>query len=181
MGWSFGWESKKSLIAELTHTRTNKTRECVAHCYRGGQSGGVLWSVWAISDPDTRTILGSYIGCDLIRRHGHEWGVKSLYESSGPCYYSCPPKYLDMVPIPDSKHAPKWREQVLAHHAVRYRKLTRGATYEAAPGLTLDGGKITRIRVDSLSPIRGTITFESGATMGGVKFKRKMVREEVTV
>lgn len=185
MGWSFGRTTKKALIADLTRGYTNKTtRKCVAHCYRGGRYRGVLWSVWAISDPTTNAVLDSYIGCDVLEYRGGpcgtgEWGYKNLCETSGPSYYSCPPKYLDMVPIPDSKHAPKWREQVLAYHAKRHRKLTKGATYEVTPGLTLDGKKIARIRVDTLSPIRGTVVFESGATVGRVKFKRKMVGEEV--
>lgn len=183
MGWLFGWDSKDAAIADQLKpwTSDGKRSECVAQCYRGGRSGGVVWAVWAITDTETTKIVDQFIVCYLIKVQGHEWGVKSLEESSGPYYYSCPLKYLDMVPVPKSGHAPKWREQVRAYHAVRNRKLTKGATYEAAGGLRLNGSRIARIRVDSLRPIRGTIIFESGATMGGVKFKRKMVLEEVTV
>ena len=183
MGWSFGWDSKDSLLAERVRgsTSSSKTFRCAAHCYRGGRAGGVLWSVWVITNTETGSVLDSYIGCDLIRRNGHEWGYKDMEESSGPCYYSCPLKYLDMVPVPKSTYAPKWREKVRAYHAVHNRKLTKGATYEATPGLRLgDRGKITHIRADSLRPIRGTVTFESGLVLGNVRFKRKMVAEEVT-
>jgi len=184
MGWTFGSDSKDALLAERIKDSTSgdKIHKCLAHCYRGGRSGGVLWTVWVITNTEAKWVLDSYIGCDLIRRHGNEWGYKDMEESSGPYYYSCPLKYLNMVPMPKGKHAPEWREKVRAYHAVHNRKLTKGATYEATPGLRLgDRGKITHIRADSLRPIRGTVTFESGLVLGNVRFKRKMVAEEVTV
>ena len=182
MGWSFSWRSKKDTIADRIKSYTNKAaHECAAHCYRGNSYRGVLWSVWVISDPATKEVLDSFIGCDILEYRGGEWGIKSLCESSGPYYFSCPLKYLDMVPVPDSKYAPEWREKVRAYHAEHNKKLTKGATYKAAPGLTLGGGKITQIRADSLRPIRGTVTLESGLTLGDIKFKKRMVQEEASV
>ena len=46
----------------------------------------------------------------------------------GPCYYSCPPVYLDMVPVANAQ----WRDQVRAHHAARTRKVEVGDCRVAA-------------------------------------------------
>jgi hypothetical protein len=65
-----------------------------------------------------------YIGCDLLApaRKGEGWGYKDLCESMGPCYYTCPLSYLDMVPVANAA----WRDQVRAWHAARKRKVDIG-------------------------------------------------------
>ena len=45
------------------------------------------------------------------------WGYKDLDEAMFPYYFSCPLKYLDMVPIEIYGGHPEWRERVRAYHA----------------------------------------------------------------
>lgn len=117
MGWLFSsqWDTRKELISDLTQTETNeeRTRTCLAHCLRGN----VLWTVWEISYPDEK-IDRRYIGCDLVQNGGKRegWGYKDMDESCGPFYYTCPPKYLVMVPEVANQ---EWRDKVLHRHSIK--------------------------------------------------------------
>ena len=141
MGWLFTFGSnRKELIADRTEgwQRTNDdgtvvTSKCLAHCYRGGSFSGVLWSVWARTfvrneghvEPAQRWIM-----CDLLRHHRDGWGYKDIEESMGPCYYSCPQKYLDMVPLDQFGGNADWRALVTAYHEQQRekRRARRAAT-----------------------------------------------------
>jgi hypothetical protein len=111
MGWLFkSGCSRRDLVAERTKDWERTTPEgvsvkttCLAHCYRGGAFSGVLWTVWGRSfTKDGVEVQNTerWIGCDLLRsQKGFGWGYKDLDESMGPYFYSCPLKYLDLVPI----------------------------------------------------------------------------------
>lgn len=137
MGWLFTCDStRRGLIAERTEgwDRTNAdglviSSTCLAHCYRGGVFSGVLWSVWERTftrdgmeaDPTQR-----WIQCDLLRhQRDFGWGYKDIEECMGPCYYSCPPKYLGMVPLDQFGGNAEWREQVVEHHRLAAEKRQR--------------------------------------------------------
>lgn len=141
MGWLFTCGStRRDLIAERTEVweRTNAdglviNSTCLAHCYRGGVFSGVLWSVWertftrngAEASPKQRWIM-----CDLLRhQRDYGWGYKDMEESMHPFYYSCPKKYLDMVPLEQFGGNAEWREQVIEHHrgAAEKRQQRRAA------------------------------------------------------
>jgi len=62
------------------------------------------------------------IGCHLLESEGHEWGYKSLVEAEHPYYYSCPLRYLDMVP----QRCATWRARVHAFHQQRPASNTAG-------------------------------------------------------
>ena len=127
MGWLFrSGSTRKGLIAERIEgwERTNPdglviTSTCLAHCYRGGNFSGVLWSVWertfttngVESSPKQR-----WIQCDLLRYQQDAWGYKDIEESMGPYYFSCPLKYLGMVPLAQFGGNAEWREQVIEYH-----------------------------------------------------------------
>ena len=127
MGWLFTpGSTRRGLIAERIDgwERTNDdstviTSKCLAHCYRGGSFAGVLWSVWERSfdrngeqaEPTQRWIM-----CDLLRYERDGWGFKDIEESMGPFYYSCPQKYLGMVPLDEFGGNAEWREQVVSYH-----------------------------------------------------------------
>jgi hypothetical protein len=128
MGWLFkSGCSRRELIEERTKDweRTNpegmvvKTT-CLAHCFRGGTFSGVLWIVWGRSftkngvevQPSER-----WIGCDLLRsQKDFGWGYKDLDESMGPYYFSCPLKYLELVPIEKFGGHAEWRATVRRYH-----------------------------------------------------------------
>lgn len=128
MGWLFtSGSTRRGLIAERTRG-WERTKDdglvvkstCLAHCYRGGAFAGVLWSVWERtfttggieSSPKQR-----WIACDLLRhQRDYGWGYKDMEEACGPYYYSCPQKYLGMVPLDIYGGNAEWREQVVEHH-----------------------------------------------------------------
>lgn len=155
MGWYFGPYSKKQLIADLTVNDITREREfdgirivteCKAHCYRGNNFSGVLWTVWErtytemgykcfLPVSENPVIKGMpvkfpqvhrWIGCDLLQYHkGTDgWGYKPLEESCGPYYWSCPLGYLTMVPEVSTDELvaaginQEWRAGVREYHAI---------------------------------------------------------------
>ena len=136
MGWLFTPGSdRKTLIAERAEswerTLGNSVEVksvCLAHCYRGNSFTGVLWSVWertfANHDGDDKYKTQRWIQCDLLRfdRCNDGWGYKDMEESMHPYYYSCPLKYLEMVPIDQFGGNEEWRQIVREHHEQRRAK-----------------------------------------------------------
>ncbi len=133
MGWLFrDCITRKGLIVERTNDWERTTDDgmtvrttCLAHCYRGGAFSGVLWSVWErtfVKNGIEAQPTERWIGCDLLRYQSDAWGYKDMDEPMGPFYYSCPQKYLGMVPIDRFGGNAEWREQVTEHHERRRQK-----------------------------------------------------------
>jgi hypothetical protein len=136
MGWLFTRGlSRKDLIRERTQDWERASGEvqikstCLAHCYRGGIYSGVLWAVWE------RTFVGGeqpterWITCDLLRyQKDYGWGYKDLDESMFPYFFSCPLKYLDMVPMEQFGGHAEWRECVKRYHAQQAEKRKQRCT-----------------------------------------------------
>lgn len=184
MGWLFGHSTKRSLIADLVRTQTNregtKRWECIRHCYRGNAYSGVLWTVQTVTEVETNTIVSQFIGCYLLRYNkghgvGYEWGYKDMCESMHPFYYSCPLGYLELVP----EECPEWRAQVREYHATRTKKLEKGKVYHAV-NAKIGGHKVDFILVKSLSPLRGIASTNEGLHWPDVRFSRKHVGELVS-
>jgi hypothetical protein len=128
MGWLFTRGStRKGLIVERTKNWEAEGEKgemvktvCLAHCYRGNFYSGVLWTVWErvfTKDGQQTKPTARWIGCDLLRyQTGYGWGYKDMEESMHPYYYSCPKKYLDLVPIDQFGGCEKWREGVKEYH-----------------------------------------------------------------
>jgi len=158
MGWSFGWDTKKSLIGYITETKTSSKTgavwTCLTHCYRGGRFSGTLWSVWEVNRPGAED--DKYIRCDLLKAISQKkdcgygrWGYKDMEESSFPFTYSCPISYLDMAPV----ECAEWREKVRIYHEKHYRSLEKGATYIMRPEYSVGGVKGARVTVVTLRPL----------------------------
>lgn len=139
MGWLFkSGSNRQGLIEERTkgweHVTADNmtvTSKCLAHCYRGNVFSGVLWTVWERTfekDGEQVQPTERRIGCDLLQysKADEGWGYKDMEESMHPYYYSCPLRYLDMVPEVASE---EWRRGVREHHA--RRKAQREATKKA--------------------------------------------------
>ena len=133
MGWLFATGStRKELIAERTQgwERTNDDgtaikSTCLAHCYRGGSFSGVLWSVWErtfVCNGEQVEPTQRWIMCDLLRYERDSWGYKDIEDSMGPCYYSCPQKYLGMVPLDEFGGNAEWRALVTSYHEQQREK-----------------------------------------------------------
>jgi len=139
MGWLFYGKSKAELVADLIRSETTEagSRKVLAHCVRGN----VLWSVVECTRAQDNCVK-RYIGCDLLQKSGGEWGYKGMDESVHPFYYSCPLKYLDMVPDGNRE----WRDKVRAFH----RKFKVGQKVE------LEHCSIPWAKIISLRPLLGT-------------------------
>jgi hypothetical protein len=134
MGWLFtAGSTRKTLIAERTSNWTTEgaegmtvTSTCLAHRYRGGAFSGVLWAVWERTftrDGQPVKPVERWITCDLLRhQRDYGWGYKDLDESMHPYFYSCPLKYLEMVPIDQYGGNAEWRECVRVYHARQKEK-----------------------------------------------------------
>lgn len=137
MGWTYPHGvNRQELIAQRVKSWERDTcemlvkTECLKHCFRGGQFSGVLWTVWKrtfTKDGEEVQPEERFIGCDLLRCYGGEWGYKDMEESMGPFYYSCPLLYLELVPIERFGGNARWREEVKEHHRHRAEKRRRKA------------------------------------------------------
>jgi len=116
MGWLYtDGQTRRELIESRTKGWKSKSGSatCIAHCTRGN----VLWAVWEIYRQSTGA-FERLITCDLMQNYGG-WGYKDMDESMHPFYYSCPLKYLKMVPEVQSQ---AWRNGVKKYHAKRKLK-----------------------------------------------------------
>jgi len=132
MGWLFQpGSTRKGLVAERITAWERTTPDgitvkstCIAHCYRGGNFSGVLWTVWERTfEKEGQPVKPTerWIGCDLLEysKRDEGWGYKDMEESMGPYFFSCPLKYLEMVPVVGSE---SWREGVRAYHERQQEK-----------------------------------------------------------
>lgn len=141
MGWTFTYQTRKEMIQENTtsgtyfNDQTGETvkRTCLAKQFKGNSFSGVLYSVWKVevtrNDQFVREY--SYIGVDLLQYRNKMWGIKNMDETMGPYYFSCPMKYLNMIPCPNSTSAVEWRQKVVKYWADR--KLAREAKDYTVP------------------------------------------------
>ncbi len=133
MGWYYqNGGSRRDLVVELTENRSQANElgvtvatTCIAHCFRGGNFSGVLWTVWErtfTKDGSQSSPTERWIGCDLMRCDQGQWGFKPLDESMHPFAWSCPLGYLNQVPLEVYGGNKEWRDQVVAYHADRANK-----------------------------------------------------------
>jgi hypothetical protein len=120
MGWIFAtFEYRQALIDELT--QSYESENAFHTCVEYKSMPGIVWAVWEQVDKHTGK-ASRYITCYLIKGKIPNVGYKAMDESMGPCYYSCPLEYLDMVPEPQSKYSEGWRDKVRAHHKPKGQK-----------------------------------------------------------
>ena len=142
MGWLFkSGATRRGLIEERTKSWETTSGEmlvkstCLAHCYRGCAFSGVLWSVWErtfTKDGEAVQPTERWIQCDLFQyQRDYGWGYKDRDEAAHPYYYSCPLKYLNMVPLDLYGGNAKWREEVVAHHQRSAEKRKQKAAAKA--------------------------------------------------
>lgn len=144
MGWLFTVDaSKADIIRDLTAPEENESRrwETIAHCVRGN----VLWAVIEITYKQEHR-RKRFIACYLLaRQKGYGWGYKDMEECMHPCYYSCPLKFLDMVPVANAD----WRAAVRTYHRNHNRELTIGQK------VGIKGSTLPWVVITSLRPLTG--------------------------
>lgn len=168
MGWtsSINWYNKSVLIKDRIKGET--AFKCIAHQCKGN----TLWAVWELQEDRGGIKKGKrFISCDLLRKfpRGEGWGYKDMDESMGPYQYSCPMKYLDMVPEVSNE---KWRQGVKQYWEHRkyvsslkpgdYVKMKEGINpnefkiVSAKPlrGTALSTGILYRLKADQIKPIK---------------------------
>jgi hypothetical protein len=154
MGWLYGWKSREELTVHLLKEPTSYT---TLASKRTSEGESVLWAVHEVAvgqNAGERFIVCYLIGHD--RRDG-TFGYKDMGESSGPCFYSCPLAYLDMVPQPEGAYVQGWRDKVRQFHAAKSERKNRLAALKLGDTLKLrEGCKPPEIMVTSLKPLRGT-------------------------
>ena len=145
MGWLFTQGASKSdIINDLVTPEENDTRrwETLAHCVRDN----VLWAVVEITYKQDKP-RKRFIACYLLScEKGYGWGYKSMDESMFPYYFSCPLKYLDMVPVANAD----WRTEVRKYHQRRNRKV------EIGQKIGLVDASIPWVVITSKRPLLGT-------------------------
>jgi hypothetical protein len=106
MGWdsSSAWKTKSDVILELVRDfKASTSYELVA--YSSSTEG-----LWAVLKERSTGKLG--IAFYAIDKQGKDYFVKGMGEGCGPYYYSCPKKFLDMVPEDNAfEYNAKWRAQ----------------------------------------------------------------------
>ena len=118
MGWLYSHYTRMDLVHALTRSTHNNS--IMHQTLRYTLRGNVLWSVveiTALHDTPERPAghVTTLICCDILHCSDGMWGHKPLTEADGPCYYTCPLRYLAMVPV----RSPDWRERVVAYHQGR--------------------------------------------------------------
>ncbi len=153
MGWLFIYgSSKQDIIRERSKDWENdKVRStCLAKTIRGN----VFWSVRAHTNKETGETF-RFIACDLLGSDPtYGWGYKDMEESMHPYYYSCPLKYLEMVPEQDGVTCPEWREQVREYHRCRSIRLHVGDRVRLRAG-----SQPPELTITSLKPLRGIYNY----------------------
>lgn len=149
MGWLFTeGQSRADLIHRLTEPWSNDGTD--AHCLHHTCVGNVLWTVWEHRHADGSA--KRYIGCDLMRtQRSYGWGYKDMAESMHPYYYSCPLKYLELVP-PASE---AWREGVREYHAKRSAVRAKARSLSVGKTVSLAHCKVPEVTIVSLRPLVG--------------------------
>lgn len=151
MGWLFiEGTSKRDLITKLTSTEENHHRrwETLSHSVRGN----VIWSVVELTNKDQQ-YSWRFITCYLLRSdRKYGWGYKEMEESMGPNHYSCPLKYLKMVP--EANANANWREAVREYHHQRNRRV------EIGQRISLVNATIPWVIITSTKPLLGLFNGE---------------------
>lgn len=143
MGWLFStaWNSKKAVVDHLCNENGLHT---IAKTVRGN----VLWAVQDVKEagaPNGKPFIMCYL---LGKERGDGWGYKDMDEGMGPCYYTCPVSYFDLVPAPPNECAREWRDKV--RRALAASKATKETASKLKPGDVVqlhDGCQPPQVRI----------------------------------
>jgi len=154
MGWSYRVDpqTKASLIQDRVKDKQFiGASKGIGRCLEYKCVGGVLWTVWSISDESTGMVKDTFIGCDLLQRFGRGWGYKDMAESMHPFAYSCPLHFLKMVPVA----CQEWRNEVIQWHQEQEERKERLAALQVGQRIELPKCRPPHVDIVSLKPLRG--------------------------
>ena len=84
-------------------------------------------------------------------KRDYGWGYKDMEERVGPCYYSCPLAYLDMVPTANEG----WRNRVREYHERRKTRKKAISDLRIGETVPLEDCEIPEALIVSLNPLQG--------------------------
>lgn len=135
MGYSFGWNSKKELVEYLLKPWGDKeTHVTIEHTC----TGNILWYV--VEQTKETGEQEKYINCALLSGKDGDWGYKGMSASMHPFYYSCPLKYLEMVP----EECAEWRAKVREYWQGKANARKKSAELTPGQNVTLPEGWTVR-------------------------------------
>lgn len=156
MGWLYIPNySRQDLVDYIVRYEENEhgVWETLRHSLRGN----VLWSIVRWTDKETGDVQ-KVITCNLLEKSDGAWGYKSMDESMGPCYYTCPVSYFKEVPVENQG----WRDKVLEHHR-RSSSRRKNLNIQVGDKLILvEGLKIPSATVVQMRPGRQLIGCYAG-------------------
>lgn len=165
MGWTSWHTDRRGMIADIYKREENEYG--IWNPLAKKLSGNDLWSVWELTckQGECAGTTERYIRLDLMRNFGGgQWGHKDMTEEMYPYTFSCPLKFLDMVPESqplrydyDQTNAdgtPKpgaktWRDHVREYWAQRRlpRKVKDGDVYQVRDGFRVSGVPLKEVTI----------------------------------
>jgi hypothetical protein len=154
------WKTKKDVVNNLT-SDLNRSGFNVL-----GQKGSVD-GVWYLVEKEARKFI--YFG--KIEKNRGQFFLKDIPEEMGPCYYSCPVKFIQKASEPINEYSREWREKVLAYHAQASKKV------ELSEGMKLKlyGNDYTMTRIYKLG--KGTNYIVTNEVGQRFRLKRTQLKD----
>ncbi len=121
MGWDScsNWKTKKHVVDDLKGQLTRSGSLIIKEkCTTDG--------AWFVIEKAGET----YIYFALIKKERGEYALKTMDETWGPSYYSCPISFFAIVACPDNEIAKAWREKVFVYDKRRQFRPYVGLQFE---------------------------------------------------
>jgi len=154
------WRTKKDVVSELTSDLKRSGFNVLGE--KGTADG-----VWYLVEREAKKFI--YFG--KIEKNRGEFFLKTMSEDMGPCYYTCPLKFIDKADEPSNEWSKEWREKVRAYQS----KAENKKKLKAGMKINLYGQTYTMVTEYVLGRgSRWIVKDESGKTYS---LKRTQIRE----
>lgn len=115
-----------------------------------------------------------FVSVDLLSESRGQWScLKSISMDAGPCYYDCPPEYLEGL-TPTTVHGEKWVENAGRWHARQARVTAFKAKLQPGATVVVNGSKYALVR-----PVPNGLGWV--VSHGGIELRLKRTQFETAV
>ena len=172
MGWLFPYgATRREVIDDLTRDQSNDERvfRTLKKCLRGN-------TLYTLHESGPVGATKKWIGVYLLAKNGGDWGYKDMDETVGPCYYDCPPAYLDAADEPANDWAREWREKCRESAAKKAEQTAKRP--KVGEVWSCHGGTCKKIRI---AKVKGRCIEAYNLSPGGGYFRipKKILGERV--